>query len=288
MSERQHGTKSRYHIDGCRCPDCTEAARVYGNHRARQIAYGRWEPYVDAEPARQHVLALRAAGMGPVTIARLSGVPHGALAKLVYGDGRRGTEPSRRIRRATSERVLAIEATIDTLAPGALVDATGTRRRCHALAALGWPLSEQARRLGIHPALYHRSMQSARVTAGRARAVRALFDELSMTPGPSNRTRIQAAGKGYLPPLAWDDDLIDDPEHLPCTERYVDPDRRQALLELDELRLGITAVCTALNVTRRGLEKWCDRHDLTPVYSRLVGREQTRYWANQHTEGGAA
>lgn len=213
---RECGTKAKYHLDGCRCDPCTEAARVYGNHRARQIAYGRWEPYVDAEPARQHVLALRAAGLGPVTLARLSGVPHGALAKLVYGDRQRGQAPSKRIRHKTAERILAVQATIDTLADGAPVDSIGTQRRAQALCAIGYSLSDQARRLGYPVSAYHRSMLRAeRVTAGRARAVRDLYDELAMTPGPSRRARLDAAKKGWPPPLAWDD--IDDPDEIPCS-----------------------------------------------------------------------
>jgi hypothetical protein len=37
-----------------------------------------------------------------------------------------------------------------------------------------------------------------------------------MRPGPSHRTRARARALGYAPPLAWDDDAIDDPSAQPC------------------------------------------------------------------------
>lgn len=179
------------------------------SHRKRQIAYGRWRPFVDAEPARQHVLALRAAGMGPVTISRLSGVAHGALGKLIYGDRQRGLAPSKRIRPETEAKILAVEATLEHLAPGAKVPALGTLRRVQALVAIGWTIAELARRLDIPRLRLDRLDERSHVQAQTARAVDALFRELCMTPGPSNRARRAAERKGWPPPLAWDD--IDNP-----------------------------------------------------------------------------
>lgn len=174
-------------------------------HRRRQIAYGRWQPYVDAEPARQHVLALRAAGMGPKTISEISGVPHGSLAKLVYGDKRRGLAPSKRIRPETEAKILAVEARLEYLADGAMVSAIGTQRRLKALHAIGWSLSEVARRVGLDRVYVSRMLRTKKVTARNARAIDGVFRDLCMTPGPSKRARLAAERKGWLPPLAWDD-----------------------------------------------------------------------------------
>jgi hypothetical protein len=44
-------------------------------------------------------------------------------------------------------------------------------------------------------------------------AIRDLYERLWDQPGPSQRTAAIAKGKGWLPALAWDDDLIDRPEH---------------------------------------------------------------------------
>lgn len=83
---------------------------------------------------------------------------------------------------------------------------------------LGWPsriLAEKARiqrgQQGVDAIL----RKSQKVTAWRAADIAKVYDELSMTLGPSNITRLRAEAKGWPPPLAWDDDRIDDPAYNP-------------------------------------------------------------------------
>jgi hypothetical protein len=216
VSERQHGTNTRYHIDGCRCQPCRKAARDYERAKNRQIAYGRWRPYVDAEPARQHVLKLRAAGMGPKRIAEVSGVPHGSLAKLIYGDRKRGMSPSRRIRPETAAKILNVE--LDPY-PHAIVAGVGARRRLRALIALGYGQSDLARRLGFEPTNFTRIVNAAPTKGVEERtraAVAALYELLSMVPpigATADRTRALAKERGWVPPLGLDDDRLDDPTY---------------------------------------------------------------------------
>lgn len=213
---REHGTNARYHIDGCRCGPCRAAAVEHERHRRRMIAYGRWQPYVDAQPARDHVLALRAAGMGPKRIAEVSGVPHGSLAKLIYGDKRRGMEPSKRIRPETAAKILAVEP---DLYPGGIVDGIGVRRRLRALVALGYSQSHLARRLGVEPTNFYRLIHGKPgrgVSEANRKATGALYDELAMKLPPERgavRARAAAARHGWVPPLALDDDRLDDPTY---------------------------------------------------------------------------
>ena len=96
-----------------------------------------------------------------------------------------------------------------------LVDSTGTRRRIRALAAMGWPLAELGRIVGVSYHTVWSWTDSARVRADTAETVRQLYDKLAMTPGPSRRARTIAKNKGWLPPLCWDDDTIDDPAAKP-------------------------------------------------------------------------
>lgn len=218
---REHGTNARYHIDGCRCRPCRDAANAHARHRSRMIAYGRWQPYVDAQPAREHCQALLADGMGPVTIARISGVPHGAVSKLLYGDYSRDMAPSRRIRPETEARLLAVEAKLDNLADAALIDVCGTRRRLQALACIGWPLPAIGALLDREPSnLWRVQRRSRHVQADTARAVRDLYERLCMTPYTGRRasvTRQRAADAGWTPPLGWDEGEIDDPDAKPRT-----------------------------------------------------------------------
>lgn len=92
--------------------------------------------------------------------------------------------------------------------------AEGTRRRLRALIALGWPSDALAGRLGLETRQGVLLMGvSGRVSVRNARRVDALYAELSMTPGPSRKSREVAARQGWPPPLAWDD--IDDPDEVP-------------------------------------------------------------------------
>lgn len=103
-----------------------------------------------------------------------------------------------------------------------LVDKTGTDRRIQGLLAIGWRHSDISERLARH--LGRRAYSDLilkhpgrSVFAATAAAVAAVYDELSMTLGPSQRNRNRARKAGYLPPLSWDDDQLDDPAAAPHT-----------------------------------------------------------------------
>lgn len=187
----------------------------YSSHRNRMKAYGRWQPYVDAQPAREHVNRLRAAGIGPKRIAELSGVPHGSIAKLIYGEARRNLAPSKRIRPETEARLLAVEPSIDSLAPSGFVPAIGTRRRLQALACMGYPLTWISGRIGISAAQVWR-LQHGRTNQCEAEthfAIKALYRTHAMRPSESPRAeaiRRAARAKGWESVIAWDDPDAED------------------------------------------------------------------------------
>lgn len=183
----------------------------YNRRRNRAKAYGTWEPYVDAQPARDHVLWLRSQGMGPKRIAEVSGVPHGSLAKLIYGDAQRNLAPSKRIRPSTEARILATQP---DLAAGHHVDPLGARRRLRALVALGYTQTHLAQLLGLEKTYFWKILhdETRGISRGTDDTARRIYDELHMRPGPSLRARRMAASKSWPPPLAYDD--IDNPhEH---------------------------------------------------------------------------
>lgn len=235
---RPHGTRAKYVVDKCRCEPCTVANREAARHRSREKAYGRWEAYIDAEPARAHVRRLGAQGMGWKRVARAAGLSPSTVWKLVYGDRTRFDGPSKRVRRHTAEAILGVRL---DLADGANIDATGTKRRIQALVCLGHSVSSLAERLGWQPSNFHRLVHEAtQVEVRTARAVAELYDKLSMTPaagghwqrkGAVTRAKNYAASFGWLPPLAWDDETIDDPFAQP--EIHVDVSRLSA--EVDEV-----------------------------------------------------
>jgi hypothetical protein len=101
-----------------------------------------------------------------------------------------------------------------------MVDATGTRRRLQALMTLGWSLPAIAERLGDRGPNIRRLLFAERLTRRFADRIAAVYDALCMIRPAGHdrtsnaaiaRTRIFAARRGWLPPLAWDD-IDNDPE----------------------------------------------------------------------------
>lgn len=198
-------------------------ARPHGPTRARLRAYGI-AAYIDAGPARARVRELGEAGIGWRRVAMLAGLNPSVVSKLLYGDTRRGQAPCERIRPETAEKILALEVSMELVAEGTPIDATGTKRRVHALVACGWSQQKVATRLGMAGSNFHLCITSERVTAGTARKVAALYDELWDQPPPedthrdkiaASRSRRYARERGWPPPMAWDDDTIDDPAAEP-------------------------------------------------------------------------
>lgn len=230
---RAHGERARYVFgpdendmpgSGCHCTDCTAANRAFEANRQRQIAYGRWQPYVDAAPVRAHLRALAAAGIGRRRVASLTGLSGSVISRITYG-GPGDRPPTARVRPATAAKILAVKPSLDSLGDKAVVDATGTRRRLQALVANGHSQARIGGRLGITPQNFTSTINGDRVTAATARAVVRLYDELWNVPPDesthrrriaASRARNVARAKGWPPPMAWDDDDIDDPAAGPA------------------------------------------------------------------------
>ena len=285
-----HGTHVCYTICKCRCDQCRAAARRYENHRTRQRAY--YGPaYVDAQPVREHLRALMAEGLGWKRIATLAGLNSSVIYPILYGrSDRNNAAPRTKVRPETARKILAVAANLDNLGATARIDGTGTRRRLQALVAIGWSQAELGRRLGITPsntpALF-RGQDSGLVHAATARKARALYNQLWATPPPetthrqkinASRARNFARNNGWPPPLAWDDDTIDDPTQTYYFEEDEPPGRRGPrtpihLEDVDELaRQGETwdAVTTRLHVSRAGIEMACARQGRRDLLARLA------------------
>lgn len=102
------------------------------------------------------------------------------------------------------------------LAPTYL-DATGTQRRIQGLMRMGWSGLLIERQAGVPAGTCGQVMQRATVKHATIAAIKAAYDILWATTGPSTRTQRRAEAAGYAPPLAWDDDTIDDPSAAPHT-----------------------------------------------------------------------
>jgi hypothetical protein len=275
--QRDHGERRRYLRGpdedeipgrGCRCRRCCAANTAYGNLQARRKAYGQWHPFVDARRARDHIAFLREHGIGPDRIANLAGLPPSVMTSLLYGPASR--PPVRRIRPDTEEKILAVQPGLDALAGRALVDATGTQRRVQSLIANGWAEAVLCRRQGFSATTLCKVLVRPQVSAATARKIRDLYNELWDVPPPQSTpaerhtaslARNRAHRNGWPPPMAWDDNQIDDPAAHPADgwqrpKRLASADLAAEAAEVIAWT-GVSRNVAAerLGVTRHALEK---------------------------------
>lgn len=214
MAAREHGTRAKYVVERCRCTDCRAANTDYANHVTRQRAY---EPFVDAFPSRVHIQWLQANGVGLRTIHQRSGIARSSLTRIATGR-------VDHVRPDTAAKIAALAEQANPVAGGVLTDSTGTRRRMQALMVVGWSLSVQARHIGWGPANYIGLLSKDLVRVSTKTAVAQLYDDLWKQCPPTKtagqrasaaRTRAAAAARGFVGPLCWDDDTIDNPATQP-------------------------------------------------------------------------
>lgn len=118
-------------------------------------------------------------------------------------------------------RVLRVLASQPSSRPVGVKPGIGSARRLRALVTLGYPPNRLALRLGLLSSevldlLY--LPRSGTIQVWKAENIAALYDELWDQPrhdDAAQRSQIVARREGWLPPLAWDDDLIDEPNGQP-------------------------------------------------------------------------
>lgn len=226
VASHRHGTRTAYVLDRCRCVPCLDAAREYENRRVRQHMYGRWNHRVDAGPSRQRLLDLAAQGVGYKQVARATGLNPSTVSTLLYGrPGRRDHRPPRTVSAEFERALLSWTPDPMQLSDGHRIDSTGTRRRLQALIRIGWSQRKLAAALGMTDQNFSKVLLVQQgVTVKRAREVRELYERL-WDASPPARTAAEKRGvtmakrKGvrldWLPPMAWPDESIDDPEYDP-------------------------------------------------------------------------
>jgi len=203
----------------------------YGAWRTRQHAYGWFvSDYVDPAPVRTHVHALQAAGLGERRIAELAGLHRTHITSVNHGRSRtKPDQPATKISTRVAAAILAVPIPgnpVAAAAAGACIDSTGTVRRLQALVAVGYPATGLGERIGVSATNMAHTMRATQVTVRRARQVAQMYEQLSHLPGESTRARMRARRQGWAPPLAWDEDTIDDPAASP-----VDTDGSAAVLD---------------------------------------------------------
>lgn len=281
----KHATWRCYVDHQCRRPECREAWRVYGATRNRQIAYGRIavDHYVTGSHARAHLEQLRTDGMTIKQISRESGVAPVTISRILDGH---------RTRESTQATLLAIEPgrreITDETPDMALVNSAGTRRRLRALVVCGWTGSRIAERLGCSATNVNLALRKGEddpTVAHFARTVRDLYEDLwDKEPPCANRheearlVQISTAAleRGWAPPMAWDEESIDDPAARPAEWREVtdlgSSRRRMHVEDLEDcIRWGldVDGAAERLGVTKDAVAVCAKRAERTDILQRL-------------------
>lgn len=266
-----HGTYSGYTTGACRCEPCTVAANRY------QIRYEirkmNGPLIVPTDNAQKHIHRLRAQGMNYSDMSRACG-----LTKTQVRDIALNRRHVRGIRPETERRILAMQF------QSQWINVTGIARRIQALAAIGHRYADIAAEAGLSQrALSHIVRHDvARVWHVHAARIIDIYDRWCMTYGPSDKGRRRAALKGWAPPLAWDDDTIDDPHATPVGVH--DEDRTEHL-DLDEwfrlVRYGEHPERAAERCgVKLGSVEWnARRHNRSEEYVTAMERSRERYAA---------
>lgn len=232
----EHGTRAAYVRDRCRCRPCTDANTNEWRAAVREQTFGAPSPYIDATDTREHIQWLRRNGVGVEQIAKIVHTSATHIREIDRSTQRTGGRPPiTQIRADLAQRVLAVQPTDAYRSPHSQIDATGTRRRLQALAAIGWPPAELATMLGRTTTKFRTLFTCGSVQVQTAQRVSALYDQLWDTSptrtSASDEARVIAAEQGWLPPLAWDD-IDTDPDPDPSTPNAKpDPD------DLDEIAI---------------------------------------------------
>lgn len=216
-----HDTLTCYTDYRCRLPACVDRYNAWNRNSRRQIANGTWEPLLDAEPVRQHLLALHAAGITIHRVAALTGIPFKNVRAFTQPDYSNRIGRRRRVTREVAAKLLAI--TVETHTP-AYVDPIGSRRRVEALAAIGWPSLYVARAAGIHPTNRTTVFNSPTIMASTACKFAKAYDLLKgqkpehkgIRKSSITTVRLRAKDRRWPPPSYWDaTGAIDDPDFVP-------------------------------------------------------------------------
>lgn len=190
---------------GCTAPAKRGCRKMCNVHYRRKVRLGVFG-YVDKTKARDHIRALRALGWTYERIEQAAGIAARQAWSIEHGE-------YRRVLRDNEARILSVALVTCPILRG--FDSIGTTRRLQALQWMGWPAKEIAARVGSTESTIRSLKGRKRFSTSLAMRIAAVYEQLSMTAGPSPMAAAKARGAGHAPPAAWDDDTIDDPDAKP-------------------------------------------------------------------------
>lgn len=242
-----------------------DPSKVY---KIRMERYGRGIR-TDATKTREHIAWLLDLGLTIESISQAAGIGYTTVHKVRNGQ----TLVDGRIARAIRD------VTWKPTDRQSVVLSIGARRRVEALVAMGYSQRWICEQIGVKDGnLRPTFFTKKRCVARHWIAVRDLYDAYAMKPGPSDRARRLAKKNGYAPPLAWDDDAIDDPHARPHTG--TDPYGADVDDIVWLVRCGGTwdSISARLGIGRDAIDKSLRRAGRTDVIAELARGGSRNQW----------
>ncbi len=249
-------TSTPGHPRNCNCLPCCDVAASWVRQRRRRIAYGTWQPFVDAAPSRAHIEDVHDSGIAYRQIARLAGVTLWDLNQIRAG--------RLRVRPTTEAAILAVSPNPQRLEPKAFLPALGKQRRIQGMRAIGWPNPELSRRSKRSLDSLSRILSSPFVWASTHLAIVDVYDDLhdqdpaahGVKPWIVRRGINYAQAQGWAVPTAWTDiDSDEAPNPRIRTPRYASTASQYGQQELidETLTLALDGATRAEIAERLGI-----------------------------------
>jgi hypothetical protein len=191
------------------------------------------------------------------------------MVRLVYGYN--GRPPSTRVARHVQQRIMAVP--LPTIGETTYIPTVGIRRRLEALATLGWSAKDVARVAGLYKDTPNRAARTGQCTPGTYRAICDAYNKLWDKSAPTDtraqrvvvaRLKAHARRQGWVPPMAWDEDALDNPDARPDTGAPPDTAEQRQLERLALWRKGLTdrEIAAATGRHHDAIRRWRVRHGL--------------------------
>jgi hypothetical protein len=179
-------------------------------------------PVDSRDKAWRRIVQWEAAGYTGGVIAGMTGLADRTVQPMLYAarDGSRI-----RITHATAAKILAAPA--QPVDGSGWIPSLGTVRRLRALTVMGWSMRDLSERCELQESTLAalRNPVHKMTRPKFAAIVAGLYSELSGTHGPGRHAATRARNRGWLPPAAWDDDSIDDPNTEPAVTKQATANR---------------------------------------------------------------
>lgn len=256
----------------CLCADC----RPVRLRNSKLFRNGRL-PVVDQRArAVNRFRKWQARGYSSRAVADMTGLSERTVQAMFQGR----TDPARMMHR-TAQRILDAP---DIPTGRGWVPSIGCVRRLQALTVMGWSMRHLSQRCDLDESTLAalRSETHSTTRPRFAAVVTALYDELWNTPGPGRHAATRAHNRGWQPPMAWDDDTIDNPTATPDTGRreyvrnggdgtpqHVLVENVEDLLDMD-LAATTAAVAQRLGLSVKSLRRALERAGREDLRDRLT------------------